>query len=245
MKDAGHYHASSEQCQNRSLKLTLQYLITVSPVFGRVFLLLKTSGKHLAELISFLPSFEPAAENGPTQRLFPTMSFLSAMLEPRKRRNCYLRILVLHVIFPIFFPRTNGLHHMKRAPLQYVSQRDESRPLSIVNRCAETIYPGIATQAGTSPLRSGFELLPGGEVNISVSADWQGRVWGRTNCSFNFDGSGPSTFGGVNGYGRSCSTGDCNGILSCQGASVSSPSKICIVLRFSADSLGNDSCHAG
>lgn len=105
---------------------------------------------------------------------------------------------------------------MKRAPLQYISQRDESRPFSIVNRCAEIIYPGIATQSGTAPLQSGFELYPGGEVNISVSADWQGRIWGRTNCSFNFDGSGPSTFGGVNGYGRSCSTGDCNGILNCQ-----------------------------
>ena len=140
----------------------------------------------------------------------------------RTRRKSYLKLLVLQVAFHIFFPRTNGLHHMKRAPLHYVSQRDESRPFSIVNRCAETIYPGIATQGGTPPRRSGFQLSPGGEVNLSVSADWQGRIWGRTNCSFNSDGSGPSTFGGVNGYGRSCSTGDCNGILDCR-ASVSSP----------------------
>lgn len=196
----------------------------------------------------FLPSGESAAENGPTQRLFPTTSFLSVMVQPRKRRsrrNRYLKILVLELVFEIFFPRTDALHHMKRAPLQYVSQRDESRPLSIVNRCAEIIYPGIATQAGTPPLRSGFELYPGGEVNLSVSADWQGRIWGRTNCSFNFDGSGPSTFGGVNGYGRSCSTGDCNGILSCQGASVGSISKTYIALSFCTDSLGNDSCHTG
>lgn len=133
---------------------------------------------------------------------------------------------------------------MKRAPFQYVSQRDESRPFSIVNRCAEIIYPGIATQSGTPPLRSGFELYPGGEVNISVSADWQGRIWGRTNCSFNFDGSGPSTFGGVNGYGRSCSTGDCNGILNCQ-ASVGGPAETSSALHPGADPSGNDAGHPG
>ncbi len=149
-----------------------------------------------------------------------TMSSLP--LESRKGRERYGTLLVLHILFHIFVPRTNGLHHMKRAPVQYVSQRDESRPLSIVNRCAEIIWPGIATQSGTPPRLGGFELYPGGVVNLTVGADWQGRVWGRTNCSFNFDGSGPSTFEGVNGYGRSCSTGDCNGILDCQ-ASVGFP----------------------
>lgn len=157
-------------------------------------------------------------------RLFLTMSFQFALLDARQRRENFVKLILLQLVF-LFFPRTNGLHHMKRAPLQYITQRDETRPFSIVNRCAETIHPGIATQSGTPPLLSGFELYPGGIVNISVSADWQGRIWGRTNCSFNFDGSGPSTFGGVNGYGRSCSTGDCNGILNCQ-ASVSFWSKM-------------------
>jgi hypothetical protein len=153
------------------------------------------------------------------RRLFLTMSFHVALLDVRQRRNSYVKLVLLQLAF-LIFPRINGLHHMKRAPLQYVTHRDETRPFSIVNRCAEKIHPGIATQSGTPPLLSGFELYPGGIVNFSVSADWQGRIWGRTNCSFNFDGSGPSTFGGVNGYGRSCSTGDCNGILNCQ-ASVS------------------------
>lgn len=173
------------------------------------------------------------------------MSFILVRLESRSRHKSYLKLALLQLIYIIFFPRTFGLHHMKRAPFQYVSQRDESRTFSIVNRCAEIIYPGIATQSGTPPLRSGFDLYPGGEVNISVSADWQGRIWGRTNCSFNSDGTGPSTFGGVNGYGRSCSTGDCNGVLSCQGASVSCPAERSSAPHHRADPLGNDACHPG
>ena len=173
------------------------------------------------------------------------MSSILVWLESKTRPRNYLKLVVLQVIYHIFFPRTSALHHMKRAPFQYVTQRDETRPFSIVNRCAEIIYPGIATQSGTPPARSGFALYPGGEVNISVSADWQGRIWGRTNCSFNFDGSGPSTFGGVNGYGRSCSTGDCNGILSCQGASVGRPAARSSALHHGADPSGNDASHPG
>lgn len=128
----------------------------------------------------------------------------------------HLAIASCQMLLLIFIPGSYTIHHMKRSPLSYISQRAETRPLSIVNMCEETIHPGIATQAGTAPATSGFELRPGGVRNLTVGADWQGRVWGRTNCSFNLDGTGPSTFGGVNGYGRSCSTGDCNGILDCR-----------------------------
>lgn len=109
---------------------------------------------------------------------------------------------------------------MKRAPLQYVSQRDETRPLAVSNLCKETIYPGIATQAGTAPQVSGFQLTTGQTMNLTVSADWQGRVWGRTNCSFNLAGTGPSNNGGYNGYGQACGTGDCGGVVNCKGTGV-------------------------
>jgi hypothetical protein len=49
-----------------------------------------------------------------------------------------------------------------------------------------------------------------------VSADWAGRIWGRTNCSFNGDGSGPSVEDGVDGLGAACMTGDCLGKMNCQ-----------------------------
>lgn len=127
--------------------------------------------------------------------------------------GAYLAIALCHILLRGLFPGTDALHHMKRAPLAYVSQHDESRPLSISNSCPETIYPGIATQAGTPPKIQGFELQSGATRNLTVGADWQGRVWGRTNCSFNHDGTGPS-FGGS--FGRACTTGDCYGVVDCK-----------------------------
>jgi len=110
----------------------------------------------------------------------------------------------------------DALHHMKRAPLAYVLGRDEKVPLVVTNLCSETIYPGIVTQSGTAPSAGGFELQTGHTQNLTVGADWQGRVWGRTNCSFNFDGTGPSNNGGLNGGGVACGTGDCGGIVDCK-----------------------------
>lgn len=89
-------------------------------------------------------------------------------------------------------------------------------PLVVTNNCGEMIWPGIGTQNGIGPGTGGFELAPGGTRKMHVSPDWQGRVWGRTNCSFNADGTGPSNLNGVNGNGAACLTGDCFGQLDCQ-----------------------------
>ncbi|TKA69199.1 hypothetical protein B0A49_03447 [Cryomyces minteri] len=99
----------------------------------------------------------------------------------------------------------------KLAPRQYSST---NTPLIITNYCAETIYPGITTQGGTGPQSNGFELQSGGNFSQDVSADWQGRVWGRTNCSFNSQGTGPANSGGSK-Y-QACDTGDCNGVVDCK-----------------------------
>jgi Thaumatin family len=88
-------------------------------------------------------------------------------------------------------------------------------PLKITNKCAETIWPGIASQTGTGPDTGGFELKTGTSKDLTVGGDWQGRVWGRTNCTFNAEGSGASNLNGNNGGGQACQTGDCNGVLSC------------------------------
>ncbi|GAB7345316.1 hypothetical protein MBLNU457_3671t1 [Dothideomycetes sp. NU457] len=84
-----------------------------------------------------------------------------------------------------------------------------SVPLVVTNRCQETIYPGIVTQGGTGPSSGGFQLTPGSSRNQTVSNNWQGRVWGRTNCSFNNQGT-------AQGGGSACSTGDCGGTVNCQ-----------------------------
>ena len=111
---------------------------------------------------------------------------------------------------------TNALHHMRMPPVAQVNTRASTVPLVVTNQCKETIYPGLATQAGTSPGTNGFGLEPGKTRNLTVGHDWQGRVWGRTNCSFNPAGTGPSNTGGNNGGGAACSTGDCFGVVDCK-----------------------------
>ena len=95
------------------------------------------------------------------------------------------------------------------------SKRDTSIPLKISNNCGDTVWPAIASQAGTGPGTGGFALTSGNSESLSVGSDWQGRVWGRTNCSFNVAGNGASNLNGNNGAGRACGTGDCNGQLNC------------------------------
>ncbi|KAI4189194.1 MAG: hypothetical protein L6R41_001637 [Letrouitia leprolyta] len=105
---------------------------------------------------------------------------------------------------------------MERGPLAWVNRRADNRPLKITNQCKETIYPGIGTQAGTGPSTQGFKLTSGQSRDLTVSADWQGRVWGRTNCSFNAAGTAPSS----SGTGVACGTGDCGGTVNCRGTGV-------------------------
>jgi hypothetical protein len=80
---------------------------------------------------------------------------------------------------------------------------DGKIPLNITNKCDSTIWPGITSQAGSGPGTGGFELGPGEQRGLWVSPDWQGRVWGRTNCT-------------VDGDSCQCMTGDCFGKLDCE-----------------------------
>jgi hypothetical protein len=116
--------------------------------------------------------------------------------------------------------------YVKVSPTNKTSQDDDEsikararangKPLRVSNRCLETIHPGISTQTGVGPEQHGFELAPGASRTLMVEAHWQGRVWGRTNCSFNADGTGASNRGGYDGSGKACLTGDCNGLLDCR-----------------------------
>lgn len=120
-------------------------------------------------------------------------------------------------------PSSSTIHTTNTVPTSSTASATAGPPsnrtpiqLIVANSCGETIWPGIVTQSGTGPGTGGFELTPGTSRMMFVSGDWEGRVWGRTNCSFNSDGSGPSTSSGVNGYGAACLTGDCFGRLDCQ-----------------------------
>ena len=107
-----------------------------------------------------------------------------------------------------------AIHHMKREPLHWVSPRNSDVTIQVTNNCGDDIYPAITTQAGSGPPSSGFHLGPGESNSQSVSSNWQGRVWARTNCSFNADGTAPAD--GI--PGSACLTGDCGGTVACLGA---------------------------
>lgn len=76
-------------------------------------------------------------------------------------------------------------------------------PLRITNKCESTMWPGIVTQSGTGPGTGGFEQASGNTTELWVSPDWQGRIWGRTNCTVSDDSC-------------KCETGDCFGELDCE-----------------------------
>jgi hypothetical protein len=95
------------------------------------------------------------------------------------------------------------------------SSSSDDITIKITNNCGDTIWPAFATQSGTGPSTGGYELTPGSSQSSTVSHDWQGRIWGRTECSFNSDGTRASNLNGNNGGGQACGTGDCNGVLSC------------------------------
>ncbi|KAL6329274.1 hypothetical protein AAG906_015472 [Vitis piasezkii] len=60
---------------------------------------------------------------------------------------------------------------------------------TIVNDCNETVWPGIIT--------------PGQSAIFTAADVWGGRIWGRTGCSFDKNGSGK------------CQTGACGTTLNC------------------------------
>jgi hypothetical protein len=156
-------------------------------------------------------------------------------------------ILLLNLIPTVSAYTTNPFFKRNAGPLPRPARwgpptkRDASIPLIISNLCESTIWPGIGTQAGTGAGTGGFALDPGTSRNLTVSVDWQGRIWGRTNCSFNVGGSGPSQLNGVNGNGASCATGDCGGVLDCVNT-VSPPLPLPkAVLKY----IGSHTCHFG
>lgn len=86
-------------------------------------------------------------------------------------------------------------------------------PLLVTNNCRETVWPGLFTSNGGGPDSLGFELKTKSSRNLTVISDWNGRIWGRTNCTFDDKGVG------------SCGTGACGTALECV-ATVSLPTPI-------------------
>ncbi|KAK9948420.1 hypothetical protein M0R45_003995 [Rubus argutus] len=92
-----------------------------------------------------------------------------------------------------------------------------SATFTITNKCSNTVWPGILSNAGTAQLpTTGFALQPGESNSIAVPASWSGRLWGRTLCSQD------ATTGKF-----SCVTGDCgSSTVECAGGGAAPPASL-------------------
>jgi hypothetical protein len=82
-----------------------------------------------------------------------------------------------------------------------------SATFTFVNNTGQTIWPGALGNSGQPiPNGGGWELASGQSLSITMPNTWAGRFWARTYCTFDSSGSG------------SCETGDCGGVLACNGA---------------------------
>ncbi|KAM0056808.1 putative Thaumatin family [Helianthus anomalus] len=91
-----------------------------------------------------------------------------------------------------------------------------SATFTFTNKCDQTIWPGILSNAGIAPLQpTGFALETGESKVLNAPSSWGGRFWGRTHCSS--DSTGKFT----------CATGDCgSGKLECAGAGATPPATL-------------------
>ena len=81
-----------------------------------------------------------------------------------------------------------------------------ARKFTFVNHTRQTIWVAGWQQTPAPALaHTGWTLVAGRSLTISVPDHWNGRFWGRTGCHFN-----------PRGVGR-CATGDCDGRLECRG----------------------------
>ena len=82
-----------------------------------------------------------------------------------------------------------------------------ARLVTFVNRMRQTIWVAAAQNPAHPLAVTGWVLLPGHRVTITVPNHWNGRFWGRTGCVFH------------RGLGH-CQTGDCAGRFQCAGNGV-------------------------
>ncbi|XP_062206200.1 thaumatin-like protein 1 [Phragmites australis] len=105
-------------------------------------------------------------------------------------------------------------------------RKGEAATFTFVNRCTDTVWPGVLSNAGSPPLEpTGFELQPGGARAVPAPSGWSGRMWARTGCAQ--DGA----------TGRLvCATGDCgSGASECAGAGAAPPATLA---EFTLDGTG-------
>ncbi|KAK7367286.1 hypothetical protein VNO80_09295 [Phaseolus coccineus] len=124
--------------------------------------------------------------------------------------------------FPIFIPQLSTMAPSTQFSTTFLSlclfqfiAGSYSATFTIVNKCSYTVWPGILSSAGTSPLSTtGFVLQPGESNVVDVPPAWSGRLWGRTLCSQDAVGK------------FSCVTGDCGSGVECAGGNAAPPATL-------------------
>ena len=71
-----------------------------------------------------------------------------------------------------------------------------------MNQCKETIWPAVITKGGNFHGED-FTLESGQTASYNASEGWSGRIWGRTGCNFDKNGTG------------TCQTGSCDTTINC------------------------------
>ncbi|KAG2698336.1 hypothetical protein I3843_07G146900 [Carya illinoinensis] len=100
-----------------------------------------------------------------------------------------------------------------------------STTFTIINKCEQTVWPGILSNAGVPSMSTtGFSLQTGESKTITAPTSWGGRFWGRTLCS----NDSTDKF--------SCVTGDCgSGKIECSGNGAAPPATLA---EFTLDGSG-------
>ncbi|CAL9759100.1 unnamed protein product, partial [Musa acuminata subsp. burmannicoides] len=91
-----------------------------------------------------------------------------------------------------------------------------STTFTVTNDCGYTVWPGVLSNAGSSPLATtGFALGPGESRSLDAPVPWSGRIWARSLCSADANGR------------FSCATGDCgSGAVECNGSGAAPPATL-------------------
>jgi hypothetical protein len=100
---------------------------------------------------------------------------------------------------------------------------------TLTNSCGYTVWPGLLSSAGSPPLpTTGFALAPGESRAVDAPAVWSGRIWGRTLCAADDQGSGRFA----------CATGECgSGTVECAGGGAAPPTTLA---EFTLDGAGGN-----
>jgi hypothetical protein len=130
---------------------------------------------------------------------------------PRVRRggNARTRRPCLTLPRLLLLSRSRGYHGQPaaaspaRAPARAAAAAG-AHLVTFVNRVSQTVWVGAAQNPAHPLARTGWKLLPGHSLTITVPKHWNGRFWGRTGCLFRA------------GRGH-CQSGDCGGRYQCTG----------------------------